>query len=453
MKIFKKILSNCIIDYFLLLKIYSLILISSFTFASDINDIRIHNSPDDTRIVLDINKKVTFDYFSLENPLRLILDLKDIKFDMQYEKIFNSLNLNNSPIKKIRFSKNNKKNFRIVFDLKEKIKYKIFDINYNDRYGYRIVIDFPYKGVKNQSPFSSKSVERKRDIIIAIDAGHGGRDPGGLGPQKKIYEKNIVLSISKKMREKLNSIEGYTAILIRDGDYYVGLSKRREKARNLKADFFVSIHADAFTDRRVSGASVYTLSQSGASSASAKFLADAENNADSIGGIALSDTDDTLALTLIDLSMTAKIDHSIKAGKSILRELGSITKLHKKNVENAGFAVLKTPDIPSVLIETGFISNPKEAKLLNTRAHQNKLASAIVEGIRNFFHDHAPEDAYIYSPPEKKGIFKPIFYKVKYGDTLSEIAIKFSVPLSDIRKINNINGDMIKVDQSLKLTN
>ena len=185
--------------------------------------------------------------------------------------------------------------------------------------------------------------------------------------KKKIYEKNIVLSISKKMKDKLNDLEGYSAFLIRDGDYYVGLSKRREKARNLKADFFVSIHADAFTDSRVSGASVYTLSQSSASSASAKFLADAENNADSIGGVSLSNTEDVLALTLIDLSMTAKIDQSVKAGKAILRELGSMTKLHKKNVEYAGFAVLKTPDIPSVLIETGFISNPREAKLLSTQ--------------------------------------------------------------------------------------
>ena len=396
MKISKNSFFNYIYSHFLPLNIYLLILFSPVVFADSIDNVRMHNYEKNTRLVIDLDRKHSFSYFLLESPHRVVLDLNDIELNKEYESIFSTLDLTNTPLKRIRFSDRNRGNLRIVFDLKEKLSPEIFDLNSNGRYGYRIVIDFPMKNSK------SKNIEKKRDLIIAIDAGHGGRDPGGLGPQKKIYEKNIVLSISKKMKDKLNDLEGYSAFLIRDGDYYVGLSKRREKARNLKADFFVSIHADAFTDSRVSGASVYTLSQSGASSASAKFLADAENNADSIGGVSLSNTEDVLALTLIDLSMTAKIDQSVKAGKAILRELGSMTKLHKKNVEYAGFAVLKTPDIPSVLIETGFISNPREAKLLSTKTHQDRLAAAIVEGIKNFFHNNAPEDSIIYSLSEKK---------------------------------------------------
>ena len=378
MKISKNSFFNYIYSHFLPLNIYLLILFSPVVFADSIDNVRMHNYEKNTRLVIDLDRKHSFSYFLLESPHRVVLDLNDIELNKEYESIFSTLDLTNTPLKRIRFSDRNRGNLRIVFDLKEQLSPEIFDLNSNGRYGYRIVIDFPMKNSK------SKNIEKKRDLIIAIDAGHGGRDPGGLGPQKKIYEKNIVLSIAKKMKDKLNNSEGYSAFLIRDGDYYVGLSKRREKARNLKADFFVSIHADAFTDSRVSGASVYTLSQSGASSASAKFLADAENNADSIGGVSLSNTEDVLALTLIDLSMTAKIDQSVKAGKAILRELGSMTKLHKKNVEYAGFAVLKTPDIPSVLIETGFISNPREAKLLSTKTHQDRLAAAIVEGIKIF---------------------------------------------------------------------
>jgi N-acetylmuramoyl-L-alanine amidase len=447
MKISKNSLFNYIYSHFLPLNIYLLILFSPVVFADSIDNVRMHNYEKSTRLVIDLDRKHSFSYFLLESPHRVVLDLNDIELNKEYESIFSTLDLTNTPLKRIRFSDRNRGNLRIVFDLKEKLSPEIFDLNSNGRYGYRIVIDFPMKNSK------SKNIEKKRDLIIAIDAGHGGRDPGGLGPQKKIYEKNIVLSISKKMKDKLNDLEGYSAFLIRDGDYYVGLSKRREKARNLKADFFVSIHADAFTDSRVSGASVYTLSQSGASSASAKFLADAENNADSIGGVSLSNTEDVLALTLIDLSMTAKIDQSVKAGKAILRELGSMTKLHKKNVEYAGFAVLKTPDIPSVLIETGFISNPREAKLLSTKTHQDRLAAAIVEGIKNFFHNNAPEDSIIYSLSEKKKNSIPLFYKVKYGDTLSEIAVKYSISIDDLREINNLKDDMIRVDQLIKLKN
>ena len=198
-----------------------------------------HNYEKNTRLVIDLDRKHSFSYFLLELPHRVVLDLNDIELNKEYESIFSNLDLTNTPLKRIRFSDRNRGNLRIVFDLKEKLSPEIFDLNSNGRYGYRIVIDFPMKNSK------SKNIEKKRDLIIAIDAGHGGRDPGGLGPQKKIYEKNIVLSISKKMKDKLNDLEGYSAFLIRDGDYYVGLSKRREKARNLNADFFVSMNKTA----------------------------------------------------------------------------------------------------------------------------------------------------------------------------------------------------------------
>ena len=260
------------------------------------------------------------------------------------------------------------------------------------------------------------------------------------------------------MKKLIDSTKGYRAVMIRDGDYYVGLKKRRELARDAQADLFVSIHADAFKDKRVKGGSVYTLSQRGASSASARFLADSENKSDRIGGVNLSNKDDLLTSVLLDLSMTATQESSRDVAKDILKELGHVAKLHKQTVEHAGFAVLKAPDIPSVLVETGFISNPKEARRLSKKSHQKELAMAIFEGVVTYFNATAVEGTWVHWNRHNGG--KPVRvaasavnkkYKIKYGDTLSEVALRHSVSVVELRRYNKLKNDTIRVGQILKI--
>ncbi|MDA8694285.1 N-acetylmuramoyl-L-alanine amidase [Pseudomonadales bacterium] len=438
----------------LLLTTLLAVLSASQVWATDVEGVRVWRAPDHTRVVLDLSDAATFKHFTLNNPERVVVDIQSAKLKAKLKK----LDLSRSPIKKIRAAKRNKNDLRLVFDLSEKVEPNTFLLSANQQYGDRLVIDLYDRKAKPTAVKTASNNNGKRDIIVAIDAGHGGEDPGALGP-RKTHEKVVVLSIAREAKRLLDQKPGYRGVLVRDGDYYVGLGKRREIARKKQADLFISIHADAFTDKSVSGGSVYTLSQRGASSASAKFLAESENSTDLIGGVALSDKDDVLASVLLDLSMTAKLDHSVLVGKEILREMKGVTKLHKNTVEHAGFAVLKTPDIPSVLVETGFISNPKEARRLVSSSHQKKLAGAIVRGTTAFFNKHAVEGTMVYwlnhggnqslAASSSAGSRKT--YKIKSGDTLSELANRFSVSLSDLRRYNSLANDRILVGQVLRI--
>jgi N-acetylmuramoyl-L-alanine amidase len=298
-----------------------------------------------------------------------------------------------------------------------------------------------------QGAITTKSVEElgaRRDIIVAIDAGHGGEDPGASGP-KKLREKEVVLKIARKLESRLARTAGFKPVMIRDGDYYVSLRGRRELARKAQADLFVSIHADAFDQASANGASVYALSTRGATSTAAQYLADRENAADLVGGVRLSDKDDVLAGVLTDLSMTATLDTSLSLGREVLKEVDKIAKLHKRKVEQAGFAVLKSPDIPSILVETGFISNPGEAQKLATASYQDKMARAIQVGIEAWFLTHPPAGTLL----AWRRTQQTREYLVVSGDTLSEIADRNGVSLRALKATNGLTSTTIRVGQTL----
>jgi N-acetylmuramoyl-L-alanine amidase len=256
-----------------------------------------------------------------------------------------------------------------------------------------------------------------------------------------------VLAIARELNRLFEADQGFKPTLIRSGDYYVSLKGRRDLARRRQADLFVSIHADAFKRKEAHGASVYALSTSGATSTAARYLAQRENAADLVGGVSLSDKDDVLAGVLADLSMTSTLDTSLKLGDTVLRKVDTVAKLHKRNVEQAGFAVLKSPDIPSILVETGFISNPAESRKLGTRDYQKKMARAIHAGIRNWFLAHPPSGTLI-AWQKQQGDQQ---YVIARGDTLSGIAQRFNVPVSDLKSYNGINGSKIMVGQKLRI--
>jgi N-acetylmuramoyl-L-alanine amidase len=316
--------------------------------------------------------------------------------------------------------------------------------------GDRLVVDLT-DSAKSEAKVSKTVADvqkQNRDLIIAIDAGHGGEDPGAVG-KNKVYEKYVVLAIAKELAKLFDQQKGYKPVLIRSGDYYVGLSERRSRARKAHADLFVSIHADAFTNPQANGSSVYALSSKGATSASAKFLANKENQADLVGGVRLDDKDEILSSVLVDLSMTHKMAASLDVGGHVLGHMDHISRLHSKRVEQAAFAVLKTPDIPSILVETGFISNPGEAKKLASSAYQKKMAKAIYDGIHNYFKEKAPEDTYIANTFSKHQ--KETIYIVERGDTLSDIAERYAVSMQKLSQYNRLESHSLRIGQKLKI--
>ncbi len=355
-------------------------------FASVINDIRMWHAPDRTRIVLDMDEGVDFREFTLKSPHRFVVDLPQ-------GRLAHSLPDSDSMgqfIHRMRKGYPVAGVLRVVFDLKKAVRYEIRLLKPVDHYRYRLVMDFysqepvsPTTQAKRQEPGNGRSTQ---DLLILIDPGHGGEDPGALG--KKTYEKTVVLQIAKKLKDKVDRQPGMRAELTRKGDYYVGLRKRTGIARRLKADLFVSIHADAFKDRSVHGSSVYALSQRGATSESARWLADKENASDLIGGAILSDKEDMLANAMIDMSMTRTVNESLVLGRAVLNELKKIGPVHSKRVEQAGFAVLKSPDIPSILVETAYITNSKEEKLLRSAEHQHRIGDAVLAGIRKYIRNN-----------------------------------------------------------------
>jgi N-acetylmuramoyl-L-alanine amidase len=413
--------------------------------AAEINSVRLWRAPDNTRLVFDIGGAIEYKVFALESPHRLVIDIANITNQPSVAK----LDFKNSPITKIRTAQRSPKDLRIVLDLKSAVNPKHFTLKANEQYSNRLVIDL-YDKKRNISRTVDELVKQSdRKIVIAIDAGHGGEDPGALGPQR-MREKNVVLQISKRLEKLFDNDPNYKGILVRKGDYYLAHRKRTQIARDNKADFFISIHADAFTDPRANGASVYALSNQGATSEAARFLAKKQNNADLIGGatvLNLGSKDQMLAGVLLDLSMTATMSTSLEAGAHVLRQMGSVARLHKKKVEQAGFLVLKSPDIPSLLIETGFISNPKEARQLSTANYQQRMAKAIYSGIDQYYTEHPPEGTLLAKV--MKG--KPLKYIVARGDTLSEIAAKYRISMTKIMRYNKMSSSTIRVGQEINI--
>jgi N-acetylmuramoyl-L-alanine amidase len=342
--------------------------------------IRISQSADDhTRIVFDISGDFEHRLFTLSNPHRIVIDLKNTRRSEAIE----IDNVKTNLMSGLRSASKNNGRLRVVLDLQGKVRPRSFELKPDGKSGHRLVVDLHATDL-SPTPIKTSQQERKKakqQFVIALDPGHGGRDPGAIG-KRGTREKDIVLAVAKKMKTLINRTPGYRAVLTRDADRYITLRNRVKKARQAKADIFISIHADSFHKSNVKGASVYALSLRGASSEAARWIARKENSSDLIGGISLDDKDDLIASVLLDLSQTATIQDSLELGSDVLSQLGKVSRLNNRKVQQAGFAVLKAPDMPSILVETAFLSNPSEEKKLRSPRHQHKLAKAVFAGIR-----------------------------------------------------------------------
>ena len=415
-----------------------------------VESVRVWKAPDRIRLVFDVSGPVEHNIFTLDNPDRVVIDVRNT---LRTRALFN-VDLKGGPIKNLRSAARNKDDLRVVLDLSRALKTKSFLLKPNDQYGHRLVVDLESSDGNDleTAPAPVKTLANigdGRNIVVVIDAGHGGEDPGAIGTYGT-FEKDVVLEIARELQEEVNRRKGYEAVLTRKGDYFLKLNTRRELARKkYKADLFVSIHADAFHNRNAKGASVFALSRKGATSTLARILAEKENQSDLVGGVKLEDKDDHLAMVLADLSMEGSMEHSLRAGKYVLKQMGGVARLHKKHVEQAGFVVLKSPDIPSLLIETGFISNPTEEKNLKSKWYQRKLAKSIATGIYSYFGDHPPPGTYVALQKFDNDRFKS--HKISSGETLSQIAERYSVSTSRLREANRLKGDVIQVGQVLRI--
>ncbi len=411
--------------------------------GTTVENVRIWSEPDRTRVVLDLDRPVSHSIFTLRGPDRLVIDLKNSRMS----EALADLPSGTGAVRAIRSGLRSSGQLRVVLDLSEPVRSRSFTTGPNERYGDRLVIDLHRTGSLTPVKRASDTRVSGRDIVVAIDPGHGGHDPGAVG-KARTREKDVVLAISRKLAAKINAEPGMRALLVRDSDVYVDHRRRWDIARQRNADLFVSVHADAVDDRRPSGASVYALSLRGASDEAARQLARRENS--KVGGVSLENTDDTLASVLIDLSQNAALSASLEVGDYVINELAGIGKVHRRSVQQAGFLVLKSPDTPSILVETGFISNPTEERNLKSRAHQERLASAVLSGIRQYFYDNPPPDTLI-AQRSQRGPGEAVKHVIARGDTISEIAQRYKVSARAIRRANNLRSDRIRIGQTLSI--
>ncbi len=432
------------INSFILAGVLSVVALFSPPAAAitDVQGIRLSKASEYTRLVFDLSGPVRHNIIALQNPSRLVIDIPDARLLASLA----PASLANTGIKHIRSGVRDGDDLRIVLDMQVDAKPRSFLLGRDGGKKDRLVVDlYGQRGAAVKS--SASNVPQRRDIVIAIDAGHGGRDPGAIGPGR-LREKDVVLGIARQLESKLKEAGGYHPVMVRSGDQFISLEDRRSIARSKRADLFVSIHADAFKSPKASGSSVFALSQHGATSTTARFLAASENKADQIGGVALKDKDDVLAAVLFDLSMTANLDASLSVGDYVLRSMSGVSRLHKPRVEQANFAVLRSPDIPSILIETGFISNPQEARKLGSRNYQIKVAGAIYRGLVHYFESNPP-DGTLIAWRQRSG--KGREYVVASGDTLSEIAQRYKVSLGSLRRSNGLRSNTIRIGQKLQI--
>lgn len=479
--------------------------------ASEVRSVRLWRSADNTRLVFDLSGPVRHNVFILSAPERIVIDLEGAKMATSLE----ALGIAKTPISGLRAAERSAEQLRIVLDVSSAVEPNSFSLAPNQQYGHRLVVDLkdrapavarsPQAAAPASAPVptaaapavraaglgasSPRPVERaparaslpdaapavaarqapvvastrrpaplpssgggQRDIVIAIDAGHGGKDPGALGPNGE-REKDVVLAIARELKQVIDRERGFRAELVRTGDYFIPLARRPAIARSKGADLFISVHADAAPRRTAYGASVYALSDRGATSETARWLADRENRSDLIGGagsVSLDNKDRMLASVLLDLSMTATLSSSLDVGQKVLSGMGRVAALHKRRVEQAGFMVLKSPDMPSILVETGFISNPEEARKLTTRAHQQTLARSIHSGVRQFFHENPPPGSYIaWLRDQGKIRLGEREHLVAPGETLALLAQRYQVSVPALRQANRLSSDGLKVGQLL----
>jgi len=426
-------------------RIVYLLLLASFVLPAwagvQVKSVRMWPAPDNTRLVFDLSAPVDHTLFSLVAPDRLVIDLKNAR----YRGKLPDFDYSNSYIKNVRYASRKGNALRFVLDLRSQVRPKSFVLKPHGEYGHRLVIDLfdtqRSRSVKSL-PRQAKSPGRPRDVIIAIDAGHGGEDPGAIG-RRGTREKDVVLAIARKLQKLVRKEPGMRPVMIRDGDYYVGLRDRVEKAREHQADLFISIHADAFKNHKAHGSSVFVLSDRGASSEAARFLAESENSADMLGGVSLDDKDDLLKLVLVDMVKNSTIEDSHDVAAKVLRDLRHVNSLHRNRVEQAAFRVLKSPDVPSILVETAFISNPAEERKLRSSRHQQALAKAMLGGIRSYFHTNPPPGTRLAATPKR--------HIISRGDTLSEIAARYRVSVRTLRRYNDLRTDRLRVGEVLRI--
>ncbi|NNC56777.1 MAG: AMIN domain-containing protein [Woeseiaceae bacterium] len=410
--------------------------------GTTVENVRIWDENEKTRVVLDLSHSVAHKIFTLRGPDRLVIDLKDGRL----AKSLTSMPRGTGAVRTIRSAIRANGQLRVVLDLNSGVRSRSFTTGPNDKYGDRLVIDLQRSGSQAVKR-ASEEYRPGRDIVIAIDPGHGGHDPGAVG-KRRTREKDVALSVSRELARRIDAEPGMRAVLVRNSDVYVDHRERTGFARRNKADLFVSIHADAVSDRRANGASVYALSLKGASDEAAKQLAERENA--SVGGVSLEDKDDVLASVLIDLSQNASLSASLEVGGKVIREMGKVAKMHRKTVQQAGLLVLKSPDMPSILVETAFISNPNEEKKLRDKGYQARLANAILAGIRNYFYTNPPPDTQIAANLRREPT-RQVRHVITPGDTLSEIAQRYNVSTAAIRAANKLSNDKIRIGQTLSI--
>lgn len=421
-----------------------LLLVGAAAHAAEVRDLRVSENDGYTRAVLDLSGKLDYRVFSLANPHRAVVDISNARVGAGVT----SEAISAGVLEGVRAGKRGQRDARLVLDLGGPVQIKSFLLPPSGAYGHRLVVDlYPGVGISVGEPrvaMSARAVATQRDVIVAIDAGHGGKDPGAIGPSGT-HEKDVVLEIAKDLARRVDREPGMKSVLIRDGDQFVSLRDRYGKARAKRADLFISIHADAFYDYRVRGSSVYVLSQRGASSEAARWLARRHNAVDNLGGVALKDKDEALTRVLLDLSQSATREASFDVASRIFQELKRLGKTHKKKVESGSFIVLKAPDVPSVLVETAYISNPDEEKRLRDPAHRGRVAQAILQGVVAHFRDRPPPGTWLAANRTTGE------HVVTRGETLSEIAARHRVSLTSLRAANNLGNDMLRVGDRLRI--
>lgn len=429
--------------------------------ANTLEGIRVWPSPDETRIVIDLNSEANYSYFTLSSPYRLVVDLKNtnvkakLPLSVKDSKVLTNIRKSTSP---------SKGTTRLVFELKHSVKAEVFKLSPTPggQYGHRLVMDLPHSGssvskpaeIKPNKPSvpilnsNSNHIIGNGEIIIAIDAGHGGEDPGSIGPTRK-YEKHATLAISKKVVAQINAQPGMRAIMTRSGDYFVNLNKRTDIARKNKSHLLVSIHADSFRSPQPRGGSVFVLNTRRANTEIGRWVEQHEKQSELLGGagdvLAKNSNDRNVSQTLLDLQFSHSQKEGYKLATDVLSEMGKVIKLHKKEPVNASLAVLKSPDIPSILIETGFISNPTEEKQLFQRGHQDKIARAISKAIITYLNDNPPQGTLLASKQEQTT------HKVRSGESLSRIAKKYGTTTAKLQSTNKLKSTSLAVGQILNI--
>jgi N-acetylmuramoyl-L-alanine amidase len=429
--------------------------------AASVEEVRLWRAPDHTRLVFDLSAEVEYKLFTLDNPARVVIDIEGSSLGGDLSR----LDFSESPISGMRSAIRDESTLRIVIDLGAEVEPRSFTLAPNSEQGDRLVVDLYDESSAVTAPrnpnavstnsTSAPSSDERRNIIVAISAGHGGEDPGGIGFDGKLREKNITLKIARALFDQLERMPGYTPIMIRDGDYYVELQRRSEIAREKRADLFVAVHTDWYRTSRANGLTIYALSGDRADRENSRRVAQKENNADLLGGVGgdldLSSWDDDVALTLVSLQMAWSMEQSLIAGTRVLESLDGMTRLRRDKVQQASLEVLKSPDIPSMLIETGYLTNPDEARRLNTSAFQQKLARGIAQGILNYFYEAPPQGSLVAWQKANGIVPMPGTYRVKRGDSLSVIAQRYNVSLAALKAVNSISSNTIHVGQELTI--